>query len=147
MNKIIITLAIAAAISTPNARATECNDEFAAKFKEYFIAKNLDGILSLYNMQGVDNFIKESLEKHIKRHFDNTIETIAIEAFKNDFPLTFELNGKKYKANTKPTRELKIRFKSLEAKKDSSVTTDMSFYLGLDNGDCRIVTSAPIQDR
>jgi hypothetical protein len=114
-------------------------DDLAKTLQDAYRAKDIDGVLALFYMAGVDDATKASLIKNIQADFQNTLPSVELvePAAKNLYQYT--QGGITYGVNLPVIKEAKLKFA-----KNASGITSTSFYVGIHNGTYYLVTAAPV---
>lgn len=142
MKYAISILALTLTICSPSTLA--CDSEFAVKVKKALQARNLDEIMQMYYLKGVDEPTRDTLERVFKRHFGDTIASVEIEAFPTDSVTAYEHNGNQYRMNASPTNQLAVHFEKQTNADGGSYKSSMKVPLGQVEGECFIITVAKV---
>ncbi len=140
--KIVITafLLLFAAIQPVKAEAVLVSspEALAQQFIEHFKAKDMDAILSLFRLDGVDEKTRDSLKMAISADFGKDVNAPVIKTEPYAGPTEYVLQGVAYQMD--PTRKGMIEFPFVN---DQSGITSISLHYGEKDGSFYFVTAIP----
>jgi hypothetical protein len=114
-------------------------DDLAKTLQDAYRAKDIDAVLALFYMAGVDDATKASLIKNIQADFQNTVDSVElVEPAANNL-YQYTRDGITYGVNLPVIKETKVKFA-----KNASGITSTSFYVGVHDGTYYLVTAAPV---
>lgn len=134
------TLTLSACSNSP----VSCDVDFGKKVAEALSAGNVDKVVQMYHLEGVDDLTLETVKNVLQHSAGKEVATVNIVALPEDFPLEYKMYGNKYEINLAPTKQLKIQFADEKSNTDGLLKTSMGLPLGMHNGQCRIASAAKV---
>lgn len=122
----------------------DCDQHFAEDFKKALAAEDLEKVMALYYLEGVDEVTINFIARSFEMHFGRAIESAKVEDFPAGSRTEYEFGGNKYRINLPPIKQLTIHFADSSGKEAGITNEAMHVPLGKANGNCYVATAAKV---
>lgn len=144
MNRLITSAAALIALSLTacgNEATLKCDEGFASEFKSAIEAGDVDKIMSLYHLKGVEESMKQMIKTQMTAVSNRAIARAEVGPVPEGTVTEYESAGKRYAINLLPTNAVTIHFASAAQGSET-----MTALVGDYEGSCRIATAAEVSN-